>query len=712
MKFRIGPDRVRRNPALLGGVLLSLCVAACGQAPTASPSARLLDDRSDGADWPSYGRTNGQQHYSPLAQLNRGNIARLSLAWSLDYAPGGNMSQPIAVDGVIYFTSSYSIVHAVDAVTGKLLWQYDPQARTAANRRAGGGWAGWGARGIGWWNGKIFAVTKYGDVIALDARTGKPLWTTPTEERDDVSYVTGAPHIFNGVLVIGNAGDNGKVRGRVVGIDAETGKELWRFHVVPGDPAKGFASDAEAMAAKTWSGDWWKFGGNGTPWNAFSFDPETGLVYIGTGNGYPYNHRFRSEGKGDNLFLSSIVALDLKTGAYKWHYQAAPADTWDWTMVHDLQLADLEIGGKPRKVLLTAAKNGFFYVLDRVTGELLSAEPFTKVTWATKVDLKTGRPVEAPNARYENGTFVGWPSSWGAHNVQPMAYDPGTKLTYIPIVQMGGSWTDASRGAVWNPPQQVPSGMVPSFGIENTGDPRENTAALIAWDPVRQKEVWRVQAPRMIPVGVAATAGGLVFQGAIDGTFNAYDALTGKRLWSFDTGAPVLSPPVTFSAHGKQYVSVLTGVGNTAASWGRMYQSYRYDYRTTPKRLLIFALDGKAVLPPRQAADWSKPADPDYRPDPAAAQAGAITYIGNCAACHGFAAVSGGAAPDLRRSGVPLSEEAFAQVVHEGLLEENGMPRFSMLTARQLAELRQYIRAQAHDPLMDKETKTPGMALR
>ncbi|MGV3768538.1 MAG: PQQ-dependent dehydrogenase, methanol/ethanol family [Sphingobium phenoxybenzoativorans] len=673
------------------------------------PSERLLDN-SGGADWSGYGRTYGEQHYSPLDQVNAGNVERLGLAWSLDLPAGNTVTQPIAVDGVIYFAMGYSFVHAVDALTGKLLWSYDPEVYKTAGPKQH---AGWGSRGIAWWNGKVYTVTHDGFVIALDAKTGKPLWKVPTLDKDDSSYVTGAPRIFDGKLIIGNSGDYGAVRGHATAIDAETGKRLWRFWVVPGDPAKGFENEAMAMAAKTWSGEWWKFGGGGTPWNAFTYDPETDTVFIGTGNGYPYNHRVRSQGKGDNLFLASVVAVDAKTGKYKWHYQANPGETWDFTFTQDMPLADLNIDGKPRKVLMAAPKNGFYYIIDRITGKLISAEPFVDVNWASKIDLGTGRPVENPEARYANPAVVR-PTSLGGHNWQPMSYNPKTGLVYLPANELSARLSDDGSGAGWLPPTDVTVGGGPGFVADfkvKDGGPRNYTSSLIAWDPVQQKLMWRVQAPRMVPAGVVSTGGGLVFQGGIDSRFSAYSAVDGKRLWSFDTQAPSVAPPITFSVKGRQYVTVLTGFGTSSSSGGAMLQRYRLDYRTMARRVLTFALDGKAVLPPKVEPDWSKPADPDYRPNPALASQGAAIYAQHCTLCHGFGAVAAGMAPDLRRSFIPLSEETFLAVVRDGILQPNNMPKFDNISAKDLAAVRQYIRAQAHNPESDKETEDFGQAM-
>ena len=696
----------------------SLCVAAClgvsacnVAKDTGGGAKDPMVDGADAANWPSYGRTYGEQHYSPLDQINADSVNKLGLAWSLDLPVGNSTTQPIEVDGVIYFARAYSVVDAVDALTGKLLWEYDPKVPEHLDAE-GRPLMGWGSRGIGWWKGKVYTVTNGGRLIAIDTRTGKPVWEKQVIDADDISFYTMAPRVFDGVVIVGNSGDNGRMRGHATAYDAETGKKLWRFWVVPGDPQKGFERPELEMAAKTWAGEWWKYGGNGAPWNAFTYDPETGTLFIGTGNGFPYNKRLRSEGKGDNLFLSSIVALDLKTGKYKWHYQAVPGDMWDSTLTQDIQLADLEIDGKPRKVLLTAPKNGFFFVIDRITGEFISAEPFVKVNWATGYDPKTGRPNVNPAALYPKGTtFTGWPTVFGGHNWQAMAYSPQTKLTYIPTVDLGGTFTDNTDHTVWDPEHGRISTGVDTTGDVDDGRPEEGTAALVAWDPVTQKRVWRVQAPYMVPAGVMATGGGLVFQGGVDGQLSAYSATDGKKLWSYDMKAPGVIAPITYSIKGKQYVTILTGTSGVPAAWGRPVESLKMDYRTLPRRVLTFALDGKATLPPRQAVDLKKPEDPDYRADPKLAKAGLELYGAMCAVCHGYEAVSGGRAPDLRFSAVPLDTDTFAAIVRDGALLPAGMPKFAGLSDEELKALSQYVRAQAHDPSLDKQKNKTGMTI-
>ena len=684
---------------ICGGTALGVAAtcAALAYAPAARPSsAALLQDSADGRDWAAYGRTYGEQHFSPLTEINADTVGKLGLAWSLDLPPGNTVTQPLAVDGILYFTVGNSIVHAVDALSGKELWVHDPKANEAAGMRLR---TSWGSRGLGYWNGKIYTGTVDGRLIAIDAKTGREVWSQQTLEPGDLRYITGAPRLFDGKVIIGHGGaDSANIRGYVTTYDAETGKYLWRFYVVPGDPAKGFEDETQAMAAKSWAGEWWTHGGGGNVWNAFTYDPETDTIFLGTGNGAPWNRRVRSADKGDNLFLCSIVALDAKTGKYKWHYQVNPGETWDYNASMDMHLADLMIGGRMRKTLVTAPKNGFLYVLDRATGALISAEKITRVSWATHIDLKTGRPVEVPEARYPNGTtFALWPSNSGAHTNLPSAFSPQTGLVYIPLAEAGVTMNDAGIvPAKW---QRRPNGQY-DFAVNvafgKAAGLEEPKSALLAWNPVTQKVAWKVPTPMMWNGGLLATQGNLVFQGQVDGSFNAYDARTGAKKWSFAGQGAVMAPPISYAVRGRQYVTVLTGMGLSAGVDTSVLPA-RFDYRTQARRVLTFALGGKATIPASPPYKLEPVADPDYRPDPEAAKRGAVVYI-HCLACHGLNAdAGGGIAPDLRTSAIPQSAEAFDAIVRQGGLVSQGMPVFAELTDAETSDLRHYLRSRASD---------------
>lgn len=689
--------------------LAVLLASAGGVALVAAPSAlspeTQLRDSSDGDDWPGFGRSYGEQHFSPLTQIDDSNVGKLGLAWSMDLEPGNSVTGPIEVAGVLYFARFYSVVNAVDAATGKLLWTYDPKAPQVSGVRLR---QGWGSRGIAWWNGKVYTATQDGRLIALDAKTGKPVWTVQTLAKGDPRFISGAPRVFDGKIIIGNGGaDEAAIRGYATAYDAETGKRLWRFWTVPGDPKRGFENPAMAMAAKTWAGDWWNKGGGGTVWNSISYDKDTDTVFLGTGNGSPWNRKIRSAGKGDNLFLCSIVAIDGKTGAYKWHYQINPGETWDFNAAMDMALADLTIAGQARKVVITAPKNGFVYVIDRLTGKLISAEPFVPVTWAKGIDLKTGRPIENPGIHYEDGTATISPTPVGAHSWTPMAFSRQSGLVYIPAIELIATFDD--RG-ITNANWKRKGGMALDYAVRSSIEfpkGREDSASsLVAWDPVTQREAWRVPTPIHFNGGVLATGGNLVFQGQMDDRFNAYDANTGKRLWSYDAKAPVIAPPISYRVGGKQYVTVLTGNGTSGGFLGSALARYGVDYRTQARRVLTFVLDGKANLPEKQRYVAEAVEDPAYKPDTVAEAHGGDIYNTRCVVCHGGGVAAAGVAPDLRTSAAIITPGVFDQIVRDGMLVPQGMPQYAELTAKDRTALRQFLRAAAAD--LRAKTKPAG----
>lgn len=670
-----------------------LLLASCSN--NANPAAHDATASDNPDNWTGYGRTAGEQHFSPLTDINDGNVGRLGLAWSFDLDPGNAVSAPVAADGILYIATGYSVVRAFEAATGKLLWEHDPKAARAAGRKLR---QGWGIRGLAYSDGAVFVGTHDGRLLALDAKTGKERWSAMTVSADDGRYITGAPRVFDGKVIIGHGGaDVADIRGYVTAYDARTGRQLWRFHTVPGNPADGFENKAMEMAAKTWSGDWWKYGGGGTVWNAMTYDPGQKLIILGTGNGAPWNHKIRSKGEGDNLFLASIVALDAATGAYRWHYQVNPGESWDYNAAMDMQLADLEIGGARRQVLMTAPKNGFFYVIDRTNGKLISAEPYAHVSWASRIDTKTGRPIETPGARYPDGQrFTMWPGPIGAHSWLPMAFSPRAGLAYIPAIEMGATYSDAGIEKIdWkrSPGMVMDGGTFPDFAVNDPAR-RHGSSELVAWDPVRQKTVWKVRTLGPWGGGVMATGGNLVFQGQIDGKFTAYAADSGKPLWRFDAQAPVLAPPISYRSKGRQYVTVLTGLGTSGASYGALLP-VRADYRTQARRVLTFVIDGTAKLPPAEKADLTPFDDPDFRADPALAQFGALQFANHCGICHGGGAVGAGQAPDLRMSAIVPVGESFTDIVRGGALVDNGMPRFEELDDRTVEAIRHYVRSEA-----------------
>jgi quinohemoprotein ethanol dehydrogenase len=671
-------------------IVVGSLVAASKETTGPQDSAAQLFDGAGGKNWSGPGRTYGEQHFSPLTEINAGNVSELGLVWSMDLPLGTSVTQPLEVEGVLYFSTGYSVIHAVEAASGKQLWSFDPKVPEVAGKKLR---LAWGNRGIAWWNGKIYTGTQDGRLIAIDASTGKPLWSVMTFDKEDGRYITGAPRVFDGKVIIGHGGaDVDAIRGYVTTYDAATGKQLWRFYLVPGNPADGFENKAMEMAAKTWFGEWWKQGGGGTVWNAMSYDPDTDTVFLGTGNGSPWNRKIRSQGQGDNLFLASIVALEGRTGAYKWHYQVNPGESWDYNADMDMELANLAIDGKPRKVLITAPKNGFLYVIDRLTGQFISAEPFVKVTWAKGIDRKTGRPIEAPNSRYETGPFLLAPGPIGAHSWLPMAFSPMTGLVYIPALEQDALYSD--KGIPLEGWHRTP-GFAFNDGVGVQMGHDVSSASLVAWNPVTQKQAWRIPMPAIVSGGVVATAGNLVFQGSIDGRFSAFDATRGTKLWSFDAKAPVMGPPISYEVNGRQYVSVISGAGSSLVLLGDYLDKYNISYRDQKRRVLTFALRGGATLPDAPSYHFVATADPEYRPDPAAARRGAAAYGITCLMCHGKDGYAAGVAPDLRASPLIASETGFEAIVAGGTRVAQGMPRFEDMPKQTRDDVRQYVRSLA-----------------
>ncbi len=677
-------------------ILSALAVlAACnntapGPGKTPSAAARLT---GAGDDWPGVGGAADESNYSRLAQVTRDNISRLGLAWYLDLPGEVSLeATPVAVDGVLYFSGNYSVVYAVDAASGELLWRHDPEIWQHDPERMALQFMV--SRGVAYAGGRIFAATFDGRLQALDAETGKLLWSVDTLAPGTMQFITGAPRAFNDKVVIGNGGGDFGSRGYATAYYQATGEQAWRFYTVPGSPEENAGDPAMERAAATWGGEYWKTGTGGGPWNAFTFDPGFNLVFIGTGNGGPMDPELRSPGDGDNLYLASIVAVDADSGEYRWHYQVNPREPWDYKATADMISATLEIGGASREVLMQLPTNGFFYLLDRETGALISAEKSGKVTWAERIDLATGRPVENPGMRYRSGESLVWPSTLGMHSWKPMAYSPDTGLVYIPYTQAG---VRISRGTTVEGDVSI-GGLNLGWAFE---DEEDGTASLLAWDPVAQKAAWKVPVDSFWNGGTLATAGGLVFQGTGSGRVNAHDADTGERLWSFDAGLGIIGAPIAYAVDGRQYLSILVGYGG-AASIGSNLMNEGWQYGAQPRRLLTFALDAGGELPPAAPRDTAiTPLD-----DPALVlreqdvEAGRLLYITNfCLACHGRDLVSGGTAPDLRASPVALHPDAFWSVVHDGSLMSRGMPRFERLTREEARQLQAYIRAGAREAL-------------
>lgn len=677
---------------LMTAMNIALSLSLVSQANADDGAWKAPAVRSD-VDWSMYGSGSDATHYSPLGQINQANVHALGLLWYYDIPPVVSVqAAPLAINGVLYFATGYSVIHAMDARTGKLLWRYDPEVYKFAGSSAMR--AAWGIRGIAFLDGRIYTGTHDGRLIALDAQTGKPAWSVQTTTPNDGRYITGAPLVFKDTVIIGHAGaDYATIRGYVTAYDARTGKLRWRFYTVPGEPGKkdGAASDTvlEKLAQPTWRGEWWKFGGGGTVWNAMTYDRKFNQVYLGTGNGFPWNQKIRSPGGGDNLFLASIVALDADTGEYRWHYQVNPGETWDYNAAMDMELAELVIDGRQRSVLLQAPKNGFFYVIDRESGELVSAEKIARVNWATSVDLKSGRPVENPDARYADGkTFVLFPSQQGAHNIQTMSFNPGTGLAYIPVLEFGMPFVDPPDGlGNWTPkPNWVLNGGVGSAVGVRFEPP---ISGLLAWNPATRQEIWRKSGwPGMFHGGTITTAGNLVFQGRADGSFFAYAADSGKELWRFDAQAGIVSQPISYQVGGRQLITLIAGYRGFGGPSG--YQS-EWDYYTQQRRVLTFALDATLSLPPQDRSVREFIDAPSFTVEASKAIAGASVFATYCARCHGANAQSGGAAPDLRKSLRVMDFAAIKTVVQGGASMPRGMPQFAEFNDSRIEELQHFI---------------------
>ena len=645
------------------------------------------------AEWASVGNGSHEQHYSPLDQINTGNVGRLGLAWYADLKTDrGQEATPLVVDGVLYNAEPWNIVTAYDARTGRELWRYDPQVPLRFGRMA---CCDIVTRGLGFGPGRIYVGALDGRLIALDSKTGEEVWSVQTTDRSKPYTITGAPRVFDGKVLIGNGGAELGVRGYVTAYDAATGEQLWRWHTVPGNPADGFENAAMEMAAQTWTGEWWKAGGGGTAWDSLAYDPALNLVYIGTGNGAPWSRHWRSPGGGDNLFLASIVALDADTGEYRWHYQTVPGEEWDYTATQTMTLADLEIGGRTRQVIMQAPKNGFFYVLDRATGELLGADAIVPINWASHVDMATGRPVEKPAARYGTTPVMISPGAGGAHNWNPMAFSPKTGLVYVPVTETYMAYGQAED---WKPGQ--------GLGTSWTGDDdkRREIAEyadthskgwLLAWDPVKRREAWRTPDEKKGSGGVLATGGNLVFQGKIGQTFAAYRADTGEKLWEMPVQQVPIAAPITYMIDGVQYVAVNAGWGGGLAHVERAAYS---DLVLGKPRLLVFRLGGTAKLPPMPAESFAVPElspPPSLEASPETVARGERLYAANCALCHGTGARGG--IKDLRHMS-PATHDDFLAIVLGGKRARQGMASFADVLGESEAQaIHAYLIARANE---------------
>jgi quinohemoprotein ethanol dehydrogenase len=621
-------------------------------------------------DWLSHGLDYSETRFSKLTQINADNVKDLGLKWTYNLESlRGVEGTPLIVDGIMYETASWSVVHAIDVRTGKRIWTYDPEVP-----RTGGykGCCDVVNRGVALYKGKVFVASYDGRLVAIDAATGKKVWEKDTVIDHSHSYtVTGAPRVVKGKVLIGNGGAEFGVRGYLTAYDAETGQQAWRWFVVPGDPAKPYEDASMEAAAKTWdpAGKYWINGGGGTPWDSMAYDPDLNLLYIGTGNGAPWNRKLRSPSGGDNLYLASVVALNPDTGKYVWHYQETPGDNWDFTSTQPMILATIPVDGQPRKVILHAPKNGFFFVIDRTNGKFISAKNYVDVNWATGYDAD-GRPIEVPEARGDK-SFDPIPDPHGAHNWHSMSYNPITGYAYIPAQNIPMNLTAQKE---WKHNASVPgnpmSGLGWNLGFDvNVVPPKSDPfGRLIAWDPVKQEQVWKQDYASPWNGGTLTTAGNLVFQGTADGHFVAYNAKTGDRLWESPTGQGVVAAPTSYEVDGTQYVSIAVG-------WGGVYgESARATDKEGPGTLFTYAIGGKAPLPEFKKYQ-SGGLVQGIKYDPANVAAGTQLYISHCGFCHGVPGVDKGG--NIKNLGYSAHIRNLNHIVFKGPFTSLGMPDFT-----------------------------------
>ncbi|MCG2841550.1 PQQ-dependent dehydrogenase, methanol/ethanol family [Sandaracinobacter sp. RS1-74] len=673
----------------------ALALAACN--PKAEqPQAEATGPQEDvyaragsaGAEWLTYGGTYDEQRHSSLKGIAPANVAQLGVAWTYDLNSNrGIEATPIVHDGVMYVTSSWSILHALDARTGQELWVYDPGADRSVGVDACCDVVN---RGVAIKDGVLFLGVIDGRLEAIDAKSGKRIWSVQTVDRSKPYTVTGAPRVVKDMVLIGNGGAELGVRGYLSAYDVKSGKLVWRFYTVPNPKMQpdGAASDRifASLANASWgrNGQWTKDGGGGTVWDSIVYDTQNDQIVFGVGNGSPWNAQLRDpDGRGDNLFLSSIVAVDADSGRYKWHFQTTPRDNWDYTATQTIILAELPLGenGAPRRVVMQAPKNGFFYVLDARSGQFLSGKGYVPQNWTTGLDAN-GRPVETATARPVSGSSLLLPGPQGGHNWHPMAYNPELKLAYIPAQELPQGYAPKSKAdprTKWNTGFGFEEGMTvdPLDPATLKGLRAAYKGRLIAWDPVRQEARWTVEQPTPSNGGVLSTASGLVFQGLVGGDLVAYDAATGKPLWRHNVKAGIAAPPVTYELDGEQYLAVASGWGGAyALSAGFLFDK---AVQSNLGRVIAFKLGAQGSVPDHGLLPVRREPQAAAFGDPAMLQRGFVAYSRNCMVCHGPMAISSGVLPDLRWAPTTGDAEAWSDVVRHGSRASNGMVGFAKL---------------------------------
>ena len=716
-RFRL-PDLGRARIALVAlglalPLLFSVALSASAKTAAAAPVVRamgaaavdsarqLAADREPGT-WMSAGRTYSEQRYSPLTGVSKANVKTLGLAWYGDIdTERGQEATPVVVDGVLYVTSAWSLVKAYDAATGRKLWDYDPKVDRATGQIACCDVVN---RGVAAWKGRIYLGALDGRLIALDGRTGKVVWSMQTTDPKQPYTITQVPRVVKGLVIIGNAGAEYSCRGYVSAYDARTGKMKWRFYTVPGAPGDPTNTPELKRALATWSGDFWKYGGGATAWDTILFDPKTNLIYFGVGNGLSWSQLIRSPGGGDNLFVASIIAVNADTGKYVWHYQEVPGDEWDYDVTNPLMTADLKIAGRLRHVLMQAPKTGFFYLWDARTGKLISAEKFAPANWATKIDLRTGRPVENPAVRYtDTKAAIVQPAPLGAHNWHPMSFSPRTGLVYIPVTESSTGFASVKpegfkiNERVYNTGTISGSEAITKLYAQPGAPARGNIKSYLqAWDPVAQKEVWRVPEKDYGASGTMVTASDIVFSGDWSGMFSAFDARTGARLWSAPVAANVVAAPATYTIGKDQYVAILVGARGLPPGVVRTSA-----VSANNSRILVFKLGGRVELPSAAVGAQTGGAHTLNPPLMTGTNEQVIdgqgAYARTCAGCHGAGGVADKSIPDLRYSPALSNLKDWNDIVIGGARKAGGMASFKGVLADGDAEaIFHYIVSQAN----------------
>jgi quinohemoprotein ethanol dehydrogenase len=694
-------------------LMLPAMTLAAGSAANVD-SKRLANADAEPGQWMSYSRTWDEQRFSPLKQINSDNAGTLGLAWYADLNTyRGVQATPLFIDGVLYNVSVWNVVTAYDGHNGKVLWTFDPKVAPEWARLA---CCGPSARGIAAWKGKIYIGALDGRLIAVDARTGKQVWSVQTFDRSEAYSITGPPRVFDGTVVIGNGGADYGVRGFVTAYDAATGAKRWRFYTVPGNPASGpdgeASDDVMPMATKTWNGEWWKYGGGGTVWDSFVYDPKLRLVYLGTGNGGPHVQRFRSPAGGDNLFLCSIVAVNVDTGKYVWHYQMVPEEQWDFTCTQPIVLADLNIEGRTRQVLMQAPKNGFFYVLDRVTGKVISAKSYVPNLWASGIDLATGRPNVYPGSYLTETPKLMTPTPLAAHTWHPMSYNPDTGLVYLSAQEQWMVMARVKDEDFHWVRYRSNSGFAYSGypelrrDLQKAADSLEK-GYLLAWDPVKQQEAFRVAYPYPGSGGILSTAGNILVQGTVNRTLAVYRADNGSKLWEMDTQTVAIAGPMTYELDGQQYIAVNFGWGGSPVH-GIDAANPRIQFG--PGRLMVFKLGASGVTLPPMPPPSPVPPPPRLTANEDTIRKGQKLFGETCSRCHGENARGG--VKDVRYM-TPETHAQFNAIVIDGIRKEKGMVGFAdILTPADADAIHAYLIARANEDYKDEAFAAPATAPR